>query len=160
VQALAKIRAFALDVDGVLTDDGFYWGPNGQEWKRFSFADVMGISRASKLGLTFALVSGEASPLVDRYAEKMRIGDVFKGCKDKLAAVKAFADRHALTADQVGMMGNDVNDLAALEWCGFSAAPKDAHPSVRAKVSLVVERSAGFGAVREVLDLWMATRPS
>ena len=27
----------ALDVDGVLTDGGVWWGPDGEEWKRFSF---------------------------------------------------------------------------------------------------------------------------
>ena len=45
-----SIRAVALDVDGVLTDGAFWWGPDGQEWKRFSFADVMGVSRARKAG--------------------------------------------------------------------------------------------------------------
>ena len=39
-----------LDVDGVLTDGGVWWGPNGEEWKRFSFADIMGVSRARKAG--------------------------------------------------------------------------------------------------------------
>ena len=36
----------AMDVDGVLTDGSFWWGPNGEEWKRFRFADIMGLSRA------------------------------------------------------------------------------------------------------------------
>lgn len=34
-----SIQAIALDVDGVLTDGCFWWGANGQEWKRFCFAD-------------------------------------------------------------------------------------------------------------------------
>src|SRR5207249_67198 len=66
--ALAAIRAIGLDVDGVLTDGGFWWGEDGQELKRFHFLDVMGISRASRAGLIFALISGENSSLVDRYA--------------------------------------------------------------------------------------------
>ena len=48
---MQKIRAIAFDVDGVLTDGGIWWGPNGEEWKRFCFADVMGVSRARKAGL-------------------------------------------------------------------------------------------------------------
>ena len=63
----------ALDVDGVLTDGGFWWGPDGQEWKRFSFRDVMGISLGRRAGLLFALISGEESALVDRFASKMAI---------------------------------------------------------------------------------------
>jgi 3-deoxy-D-manno-octulosonate 8-phosphate phosphatase (KDO 8-P phosphatase) len=73
-----QIKAVALDVDGVLTDGSFWWGPNGEEFKQFNFADVMGISLGRKAGLLFALISGEASPLVDRFAEKMGIVDVYK----------------------------------------------------------------------------------
>ena len=81
-----EIKAVAMDVDGVLTDGSFWWGPGGAEFKQFHFADVMGISLGRKAGLVFALVSGEASPLVDRFAEKMGITDVYKGCKDKAGA--------------------------------------------------------------------------
>jgi len=31
------IKAVALDVDGVLTDGTFIWGPNGEEYKQFHF---------------------------------------------------------------------------------------------------------------------------
>ena len=47
---MKEIRAIALDVDGVLTDGGVWWGPNGEEWKRFCFADIMGVSNACKAG--------------------------------------------------------------------------------------------------------------
>ena len=53
---LSKIKAIALDVDGVLTDGGFWWGPTGEEWKRFSFRDVMGVSLAHQAGLIVALI--------------------------------------------------------------------------------------------------------
>ena len=59
---MEHLRAVALDVDGVLTDGTFWWGPNGEEFKRFCFADVMGISLAGKAGLIFALISGEDTP--------------------------------------------------------------------------------------------------
>src|ERR1035441_4094167 len=88
---LARVRAVALDVDGVLTDGGLWWGPGGEEWKRFCFADIMGVSLARRAGLELALISGENSPLVDRYAEKMQIRHVTKGCRDKAAALREFA---------------------------------------------------------------------
>ena len=85
---MIAVRAVALDVDGVLTDGGVWWGPNGEEWKRFSFRDIMGVSLARKAGLLVALISGEDSPLVDRFANKLGITDVAKGCKDKAEAVR------------------------------------------------------------------------
>ena len=106
---MIAIRAVALDVDGVLTDGGFWWGPNGEEFKRFSFADVMGVSLARKAGLIVALISGEDSPLVDRYAAKLGIEDVTKNCKDKAGALRRVAQRHGLSNDEIAFMGDDVN---------------------------------------------------
>ncbi len=48
---MKAVKAIVLDVDGVLTDGGAWWGPNGEEWKRFSFTDLMGVSLAMKAGL-------------------------------------------------------------------------------------------------------------
>jgi 3-deoxy-D-manno-octulosonate 8-phosphate phosphatase (KDO 8-P phosphatase) len=154
--AASEVRAFALDVDGVLTDDAVWWGFRGEEWKRFVFADIMGISRASRAGFRFALVSGEDSPLVARYAAKMKIEDVFAGTTNKAAAVSEFAKRRGLQLRQLCFVGNDVNDLEALALCGLSAAPADAHPAVRAQAHLVTDRGGGHGAVREVIDLVMS----
>jgi 3-deoxy-D-manno-octulosonate 8-phosphate phosphatase (KDO 8-P phosphatase) len=147
-----RIRAIALDVDGVLTDGSFFWGPDGQEFKRFHFLDVMGIARARKSGLTFALISGEESALVGRFASKLGIDDVYTGCKDKASALRSFAERHAFDLGHVCFMGDDVNDLPAMALAGFSAAPANAHSTVRAVASVVTERLGGNGAVRELLD--------
>jgi 3-deoxy-D-manno-octulosonate 8-phosphate phosphatase (KDO 8-P phosphatase) len=150
------IKAVALDVDGVLTDGTLWWGPGGEEWKRFSFRDIMGVSLGRKAGLRFALISGEDSPLVDRYARKMGIADVYKGCKDKAAALRDFAGKHGLELSEVCFMGDDVNDLGALEIAGLSAAPADAHESVRRRAQRVMRHGGGLGAVRELVDLLLA----
>jgi 3-deoxy-D-manno-octulosonate 8-phosphate phosphatase (KDO 8-P phosphatase) len=147
------VKAIALDVDGVLTDGGFYWGPNGEEWKRFYFADVMGISLARKAGLIVALISGEDSPLITRFANKLGITDVEKGCVDKAHAVRVVASRHGIIPDEMCFMGDDINDLSALELCGFAAAPADARQIVRDRVDFVTKNGGGNGAVRELVDL-------
>jgi 3-deoxy-D-manno-octulosonate 8-phosphate phosphatase (KDO 8-P phosphatase) len=157
---VATIKAVALDVDGVLTDGTFWWGPNGEEFKRFSFLDIMGVSLGRKAGLIFALISGEATPLVDRYAEKMGIEDVFKGCKDKAAALRSFAERRRLTLPEIAYMGDDVNDLPALALAGLAAAPSTAHLLVRKAVAHVSSQPGGQGAVRDLVDLVLARRDS
>jgi len=146
-----SIKAFALDVDGVLTDGTFWWGPNGEEWKRFSFADIMGIARARRAGYLFALISGEDSPLVDRLATKLDIRDVFKNCKDKAGALRAFAERHHLDLNELAFMGDDVNDLASMKIAGLSASPADAEALVRQAAAYVAPRGGGRGAVRDLI---------
>ena len=150
------IKAIALDVDGVLTDGGVWWGPDGAEWKRFSFADIMGVSLARKAGMMVTLISGEDSPLVDRFATKMLLTDISKGCKDKAAALRAFAERNGFALEEICFMGDDVNDLCAMELAGMSAAPADARPKVREAADVLTKASGGNGAVRELIDLLLS----
>jgi 3-deoxy-D-manno-octulosonate 8-phosphate phosphatase (KDO 8-P phosphatase) len=148
-----RIKAVALDVDGVLTDGTFVWGPNGEEYKSFSFADVMGISLGKKAGLIFALISGESSPLVDRFAEKMGITDIYKGCKDKAFALRNFAEKYHLDLTEICFMGDDVNDLTAMDLAGLTSAPATGHTAALGKAKLVMKCGGGRGAVRELVDL-------
>lgn len=147
-----------MDVDGVLTDGGVWWGPDGEEWKRFCFADIMGLSMAKKAGLILAFISGEDSPLVDRMAAKFAITDVFKPCRDKAAAFGEFLSRHNLKPESVCFIGDDVNDLGALEMAGLPACPADARPVVVSKCKLVAQAKGGNGAVREIVDQVLAVQ--
>ena len=153
---LKSIKAIAMDVDGVLTDGGMWWGADGEEFKRFCFADIMGLSLARRAGFVLALISGENSPLVDRYAAKMHIAHVTKGCRDKATALREFAQRNSLDLHDVCFVGDDLNDLGAMEIAGFSAAPANARPEVLAKVNFVAKSNGGNGAVRELVDALLA----
>ena len=152
------IRALAIDVDGVLSDGGLWWGPHGEEWKRFSFADIMGVSLARRAGFTLALISGENSPLVDRYAEKMLIKHVRKGCRDKAAALRDFASAAGVSLAEICFMGDDVNDLPAMLISGLSAAPANATAVVLEQAHFVAKAPGGYGAVRELVDALLAAR--
>jgi len=157
---MKDIQAIALDVDGVLTDGGIWWGPNGEEWKRFCFADIMGVSLARKAGLVVALISGEDSPLVDRFAAKMHLEHVTKGCQDKAVALRAFSEQTGIPLQAICFMGDDVNDLPAQAIAGLAAAPADARPAVLEKASFVATSKGGHGAVRELIDAVLSARTS
>jgi 3-deoxy-D-manno-octulosonate 8-phosphate phosphatase (KDO 8-P phosphatase) len=152
------IKAVALDVDGVLTDGTFVWGPNGEEYKSFSFADVMGVSMGRKAGLIFALISGEDSPLVERFAQKMGIVDIYKGCKDKASALSSFAEKYHLDMSEICFMGDDINDVTAMDLAGLASAPATAHKAALNKAKLVMRSGGGRGAVRELLDLILSNK--
>lgn len=155
---LSQIRALALDVDGVLTDGGFWWGTDGVEWKHFCFADIMGLSLARRAGLIVGLISGEDSPLVDRYAAKMSISFVAKKCRDKAEALRDFATSSGLELEAVCYMGDDVNDLGAMEIAGLSAAPANAASIMLARAELIAKHAGGNGAVREIVEAILAAK--
>jgi 3-deoxy-D-manno-octulosonate 8-phosphate phosphatase (KDO 8-P phosphatase) len=117
----------------------------------------MGLSLARKSGMIIALMSGENSPLVDRLAAKFGISDVHKECKDKAAALRAFSEKHGLRLQEICFIGDDVNDLPALDIAGLSACPADARPAIREHCKVVAKLSGGNGAVREVVDMLLAS---
>jgi YrbI family 3-deoxy-D-manno-octulosonate 8-phosphate phosphatase len=150
---LKRIRLFATDVDGVLTDAGMYYSETGDEWKKFNTRDGMGIKLLQQAGLVTALITQEQTKLVLRRAEKLAIPEVHQGVHDKLAVLRDLVAKHGLTLAEVAYVGDDVNDLQALSAVGFSACPADGLPSVRKAVHYVCKKKGGEGAVREVADL-------
>ena len=158
LRALKRVRLFAMDVDGVLTDAGMYYSESGEELKKFNTRDGMGIKLLQRAGLITALITMEETKLVSRRAEKLAIPEVHQGTRDKLAVLREMVARHGLTLQEVAFIGDDVNDLEALGAAGFGAAPADALPAVRSAVDYVCRQKGGEGAVREVADLILAAR--
>ncbi|MEO6922863.1 MAG: HAD hydrolase family protein [Bryocella sp.] len=158
---LITLEAIAFDVDGVLTDGNLTWSPSGEEFKTFSFTDIMGISLLRRIGIKMALISGEPSPLVDLYAKKMHIPFVVKGTRDKAQAIRDFSTKFDLSLVRTCFFGDDVNDLFAMDLTGLCACPSNAANEVLAHVhehGFVSELPGGHGAVRSFADAILAAR--
>jgi 3-deoxy-D-manno-octulosonate 8-phosphate phosphatase (KDO 8-P phosphatase) len=156
---LQEIRLFATDVDGVLTDAGMYYSESGDEWKKFNTRDGMGIKLLQKAGLVTAIVTQERTRLVARRAEKLAIPELHQGVMDKLSVIRDMAARHGISLQQVAYIGDDVNDIEALQAVGFSAAPADGLPQVLKVVDYVCRQKGGEGAVRELAEMILLSRP-
>ncbi len=150
---LKRIRLFATDVDGVLTDAGMYYAESGDEWKKFNTRDGMGIKLLQKAGIITAIVTQERTKLVARRAEKLTIPEVHQGVMDKLSLVREMAARHGLSLEQVAYIGDDINDMETLKAVGFSATPADGMPRVAAVVDYICAKKGGEGAVREIVEM-------
>jgi YrbI family 3-deoxy-D-manno-octulosonate 8-phosphate phosphatase len=153
-----NVRLLCVDVDGVLTDAGMYYGPEGEVMKKFNTRDGMGLARVRAVGVAVAIVSGEDSAIVHARAAKLQIDDVFSGIADKRAVVHELCARQGLALEQVAFIGDDLNDLPALECVGLPCAVADAAAPVKAVAAYVTERRGGDGAVREVCELLIAAR--
>ena len=147
-----------VDVDGVLTDAGMYYGPDGEVLKKFNTRDGMGLARVRAVGVAVAIISSEDSAIVHARAAKLRIDDVFCGAADKLIAIDELCARRGLRRDEVAFIGDDLNDLSALEWVGLACAVADAADPVQAVAHYVTRRRGGDGAVREVCELLVASQ--
>lgn len=154
-----NVRLILLDVDGVMTDGGIYYAPDGTELKRFNAQDGYGIRRAREQGLMVGVISGRDVPAVDIRAHHLHLDEVVQGAADKLSAFREIQRRRGLDDQECAFMGDDLFDLPLLRVVGLSAAPRNALREVRRNVDLVTGCSGGQGAIRELIDFILRCRP-
>lgn len=150
---IKKVKALALDVDGVLTDGGMYYSESGDELKKFNTRDAQGIELLMKRGLLVAIITKEKTKLVERRAKKMKVKNLFQGVEDKLSTLKRFASANNIGLDEIAYMGDDINDLEVLKSVGFAITVNDAMDAVKKISDHVTVAKGGQGAVREVCEL-------
>ena len=153
----ARVRLFAMDVDGILTDGTVLISSDGTEAKRFSILDGMGLARLRDAGLPLAWISGRASGATTARATELKIPHLIQGRSDKLAALTELAAQLNLPLSACAYMGDDVIDVAALRAAGLGISVPGAIAEARAAADYITQREAGFGAVREICDLLLAT---
>jgi 3-deoxy-D-manno-octulosonate 8-phosphate phosphatase (KDO 8-P phosphatase) len=150
----AGVKLLLTDCDGVLTDSGVYYSPNGEELKRFSIRDGMGAERIRDLvDVDIGIISGDDSVPLRKRAEKLGIQELHVGIKDKLSVVEEIMNRRNFSAREIAYIGDDVNDLEVLSMVGFSACPADALPQVKEQVDYICRLKGGEGAFREFCEL-------
>jgi len=154
----ARIRLLVLDVDGVLTDGGLYYGADGESVKRFSVQDGLAMVAARRAGLGLAVVSGRSSAAVERRLSELGVSEIHQGVGDKSAILDDLMSRLALRSAQVAAMGDDLSDLPLLRRVGVALAPRNAVPEVRKAAHWVAGRNGGEGAVREAIELLLRAR--
>lgn len=147
-----------MDVDGVLTDGGMYYGENGEELKKFNTRDGQGIALLHEAGLETAILSKENTPIVTRRAGKLKISEVRVGVQDKVAALKEIVDARDLTMEQVAYIGDDLNDYELLCQVGLAVVVQDATRKPRSVAHYVTSAKGGEGAVRELCELILECR--
>ena len=146
------LKLLLLDVDGVLTDGSILVHADGSESKQFNIRDGAGIVWAQRAGLSIGLLSARMAEATAVRAAQLGITIVSMGGADKLAGYERILADAGLSDEQVGYMGDDLQDLPVLRRAGFSAAPADAAPEVRAAVHWVSASGGGRGAVRECIE--------
>ncbi|MBD3409481.1 MAG: HAD hydrolase family protein [Ignavibacteriales bacterium] len=156
-EAKARVKQINLllsDNDGVLTDAGVYYSPNGEELKKYSLRDGMGFERVRQLAeIECGIVTRENSPIVQRRAEKLKLEHVKLGVMDKNKTIEELLASLEIGPENLAYIGDDYNDLDAITMAGFSACPSDAMPAIRNIVDYVCPNSGGGGAFRDFAEL-------
>jgi len=151
------VDAVVTDFDGVHTDDRAIVDADGVERVSVHRGDGLGVRLLREAGIPVLILSTERVPIVAARAAKLGV-DVVYGSDDKASALRDWAAAAGVPLERIAYLGNDVNDVPALELVGWPVVTADAHRTARASARLVLERRGGDGAVRELADLVLAAR--
>jgi 3-deoxy-D-manno-octulosonate 8-phosphate phosphatase (KDO 8-P phosphatase) len=147
-----RLKLMIFDVDGVLTDGGLRYGPEGELIKTFNVLDGHGIKLLQKSGVRTAIISARQSPIVARRASDLGISILLQGVEDKRSAFEKTINELKFTPDECGFMGDDVIDLPVMMRVGFAISVPNGHAEVRSRAHYVAQAHGSKGAVREVCD--------
>lgn len=154
---IEKIKVVITDNDGVLTDTGVYYSEKGEELKRFSIRDGMGVERLRKhCNIETIIMTGENSSSVKSRAEKLKIEEYYLGIKNKVDVLEEVKFKNLITEENIAFIGDDVNDLDIMKLVGLSAAPADAMSYAKEVADFVCQAKSGNGAFREFAELIIA----
>ena len=150
---MKKIKLLVMDVDGTLTDGRVYIGAEGEVMKAFDVRDGYGIAHVLPgLGIVPVIITGRRSAIVEQRARELGIKELYQGVSDKLAQLKIVAEQYEASPDEIAYIGDDLNDLACIRYCGLSACPHDAEEEVKQAVDYVCPRDGGRGAGRDFVN--------
>jgi len=152
VKKLKKIKLLAVDVDGVLTDDSIYFGPDGFELKKFNISDGFFMVLAMRAGLELAIVSGRYSPATDTRMKDLGVKHVLQGKKDKVEMIRPLLQELGIDFAEVAFVGNELLDIKLAKQVGLPIAVADANRELTRETAYVTVNKGGCGAIREILE--------
>ena len=136
-----KIKMLVMDVDGTLTDGKIYIGNQGEVMKAFNVKDGYGIAHLKDAEILPVIITGRKSSIVELY----------QSVENKLECLKQIATQYQVLPEEIAYIGDDLNDLECMRYCGIAACPKDAICEVKNYVDYICKFQGGQGAVREFI---------
>ena len=151
----SRIKAFAFDVDGVLTDGGILADLNGELYRTFDSKDGMAIRMAVMKGFHLAIITGGRSESIRNRFRTCGIKpeDVYLGSRAKIEDFDEFCTRHGLQPEEVMYFGDDLPDIPVMQACGCGVCPSDAVEEVKAIAGYISTKPGGKGCARETIEM-------
>lgn len=153
-----KIKYLIIDVDGTMTDAGIYYDEHGNELKKFCTKDAAGFFAAKKTGIKVMVLTGRECAATTRRMTEMKVDYLVQNCKDKMTYLTQFMKDNGISREEMGYLGDDLNDLPPMSLCGFVGCPADACLEVRERADYISDVKGGYGAVRDIIEHMLRER--
>lgn len=146
------IKYLVIDVDGTMTDGGLYYDENGNETKKFCTKDAAGFFAAHKVGMKIMVLTGRDCKATKRRMTEMKVEYLCQNVKDKVNYLRNFMVENGIKKEEIGYIGDDLNDLPPMRLCGYVGCPEDACLEVKKLADYISPIKGGYGAVRDVIE--------
>ena len=147
-----EIKAFAFDIDGVLTKGDVLVTEEGFMLRTVNIKDGYALQHAVKQGYPIAIISGGKSEGMRKRFEGLGVQHIYLGQDHKEAAFADFLNKINLQPQQVAYMGDDMPDLPLIKKVGLGACPKDAALDVKDQAQYISPMNGGEACVRELIE--------
>lgn len=147
-----RLKYLVIDVDGTMTDAGIYYDENGNELKKFCTKDAAGFFAAKAVGIKIMILTGRECAATTRRMKEMKVDYLFQNVRDKVGFLQQFIQDNHICKDEIGYIGDDLNDLEPMKLTGFVGCPSDSCMEIKAIADYVCKARGGHGAVREVIE--------
>ncbi len=145
------IRAFFLDVDGVLTDSTVIVTESGDLLRTMNVKDGQAIKYALDNGYFIAIITKGRSKGVKSRLAGLGITDIYDNLTSKKDTIVKLINERQLKKEEVLYMGDDIPDLMAKDNVGIFACPSDAVPEVLKNADYISPVNGGGGCVKEII---------
>lgn len=149
---LSRIKAFAFDVDGVLSSDMVPLHPTGEPMRMINIKDGYALQLAVKLGYVVAIITGGNTPSVQVRFEALGIPHIYMGSSIKITAYEDWLRKTGLDESEILYMGDDIPDYEVMKRVGLPTCPADAVPEIKEISTYVSVKEGGRGCARDVIE--------
>jgi YrbI family 3-deoxy-D-manno-octulosonate 8-phosphate phosphatase len=156
LKKILHIRLIVFDFDGVFTDNRVFVDAKGRESVACYRGDGIGLARLRETAIKSYILSSEVNDLVVYRSKKLKTPCI-NNCKNKLKALRDIATKNKIGLSQIAFVGNDINDIECIKAVGLGIGVSDSHPEVLRAISIKTSKKGGYGAVREICDLFYNT---
>lgn len=149
---LSKIKAFAFDVDGVLSCNNVMLFEGAQPCRTANIKDGYAMQLAIKQGYDIAIITGGRSQAVRTRYEGLGIKDIFLGASVKIKVFNTWIHEKGLQSDEVIYMGDDIPDFEVMQQCGCPCCPNDAAYEIKQIARYISPVNGGNGCARDIIE--------
>lgn len=150
-----NLKILVMDVDGTLTDGKLHFSNSGELFKTFSVKDGVAIKKLYKNNVVPAIITGRYSKIVKLRALELGISEIYQKITNKLEVINTLCIKYNAKLENVGFIGDDLNDLHALTKVGFKFTVNDAAKEIKMIADYISPKNGGDGAVRDIIDNYL-----